>query len=108
MERKEMNATLTGERRFTMERAARLIGVCYETVRRAVVVEREVPFERRGRSRKPDTVQGRKVLIDEHGLQRLADILARSNADERSESALPRSASKGSVPGLSGSLEPRG
>jgi hypothetical protein len=101
-----MEVTLTGERRFTMAKAAEVIGVCYATVRRAVVEEREVPYERRGKSRKPGTKQGRKVLVDEHGLQRLQDILAKAKttADERSESKSPQSASTGSEPGLSGSL----
>jgi hypothetical protein len=88
METAEMSTMvgLTGERRVSMSKAAKLLGVCYATVRRYVIERAEVPSERRGKPRNPERGQGCKVFIDEFGLEKLREILPPNydSSDERS------------------------
>ena len=71
-----MNEELAGERRLTLKQAADELGASYTTIREYVVIRQVVPHERRGLPSGPSMgSQGRLVLIDELGLDRLRKLL---------------------------------
>lgn len=98
-----MAVALTGQRRLTMLMAAKELKVAYKTVRDYVLVREEVPFVRKGKPRKAGgPAYGCKVLIDEHGLAKLRELLP-SDEDVPVSPESPQFASTDSQRGRPGS-----
>jgi hypothetical protein len=92
-----MNAALTGQHRFGLMTASRMLGVGYQTLRKYVVELRLVPSMRRGvLSDGKSKPHGCKILIDENGLAKLREMFP-SESYGLDESVLPRSSSTGSA-----------
>lgn len=105
-----MSAVLTGEHRIGMKTAAKILRCHYETVLKYVVELKAVPSIREGGvpRRRKKRLSGKPVFIDEHGLEKLRQLLPKESVGELAGSGSPPSASTDFAPGLSGSPSRRG